>query len=216
MKYSLILLLIATLGWTQTTTTGKAETSGRCSPAVTGNNNQFRINCTGMDKEQGRKMLALMNNILAKQLDPAAVMAKLDEIEKGVQGLASRVPKPRVISPAQRDEMSKVLLATPERHKPLLLINGGEETQAFALQLASIFLASNWPLFGGGAMSSNFVPTGREVKLLVYPGNTSAIEDAKVVREAFRQAGIDAPIEEDPTMKAQPDNVHILIFPIIH
>lgn len=216
MRYSLILLLIATLGWTQTTTTGKAETSGRCSPAVTGSNNQFRISCTGMDKEQGWKMLALMNNILAKQLDPDAVMAKLDEIEKEVQGVASRVPQPRVISPAQSDKMSKVLLATPERHKPLLLFSGGDETQAYALQLAPIFLASNWPLFGGDAMGSNFKPTGRQVELCVYPGNASAIEDAKVVQEAFKQAGIEAPIIEDATMTAEPDKVHIMIFPITH
>jgi hypothetical protein len=67
----------------QTTTTGNAETAGACSPAVTGNKNTFTINC-GIDKKQGQKMLEILNKILANQLDPDAVMAKLDEILKAV------------------------------------------------------------------------------------------------------------------------------------
>src|ERR1700722_4203795 len=67
----------------QTTTTGKAQTTGACSPAVTGNKNTFAINC-GIDKKQGQKMLEILNKILANQLDPDAVMTKLDEILKAV------------------------------------------------------------------------------------------------------------------------------------
>src|SRR6266513_3183142 len=64
--------------------TGDATTTGPCSPAVTGSNNQFSINCQGIGKEQGAKMLGILNKILANQLDPEAVMAKLDEILKAV------------------------------------------------------------------------------------------------------------------------------------
>jgi hypothetical protein len=107
-------------------------------------------------------------------------------------------------------------LATPEKHKPLLLINGGDETQAYALQLAPIFQSSKWPLLGDGAMTSNFVPAGNELELRVYPGNASAMDDAKVIQEAFSQAGIKVPIVEDKRMIAEPDKVHILVFPITH
>jgi hypothetical protein len=51
---------------------------------VTGNNNQFKIDCKNISKEQGAKMLEILNKILANQLDPDAVMAKLDEILKAV------------------------------------------------------------------------------------------------------------------------------------
>jgi len=78
-NYGLILLLFAMPCWCQTTTTGKAETTGACSPAVTGSKNTFTIKC-GVDKKQGQKMLDILNKILANQLDPDAVMAKLDEI----------------------------------------------------------------------------------------------------------------------------------------
>lgn len=66
------------------TATGDATTTGPCSPAVTGSNNQFNINCQGISKDQGTKMLGILNKILANQLDPEAVMAKLDEILKAV------------------------------------------------------------------------------------------------------------------------------------
>ena len=80
MRYGLtLLILIAVPCWSQTTTTGKASTSGSCSPAVTGSKNTFTIKC-GIDKEQGQKMLAIMNKILAEHLNTKAVMAKLDEL----------------------------------------------------------------------------------------------------------------------------------------
>jgi hypothetical protein len=84
-KYALVLvMLLAMPCWSQTTSTGKANTTGPCSPAVTGNNNQFSITCQGIGKEQGQQMLDILNRILANQLDPKAVMAKLDEILKAV------------------------------------------------------------------------------------------------------------------------------------
>jgi hypothetical protein len=84
-KYALVLvMLLAMPCWSQTTSTGKADTTGPCSPAVTGNNNQFSITCKGIGKEQGHQMLDILNRILANQLDPKAVMAKLDEILKAV------------------------------------------------------------------------------------------------------------------------------------
>jgi hypothetical protein len=77
----LLLLLAATLPClAQTPQTGRAITTGSCSPAVTGNNNQFRITCQGITKEQGAKMVNILNTILANQLDPKVVMSKLDEI----------------------------------------------------------------------------------------------------------------------------------------
>jgi hypothetical protein len=88
MKYGLILLtLIATPCWSQTTATGQAETKGPCSPAVTGNNNQFEITCEGISKEQGAEFLKILNKISRNQLDPKAVMDKLDEIQRGIQDI---------------------------------------------------------------------------------------------------------------------------------
>ncbi|MGA2900909.1 MAG: hypothetical protein ABSF40_11825 [Candidatus Acidiferrales bacterium] len=82
MKYALMFsLLVFTLPCSaQTPQTEKAQTSGPCSPAITGGNNQIRITCQGLTKEQGAKMVNILNTILANQLDPKVVMSKLDEI----------------------------------------------------------------------------------------------------------------------------------------
>jgi len=91
-KYALLLIiLIAIPCWSQTTT-GKAETTGPCSPAVTGGHNQFRIICQGISKEQGAELLRILNKISRDRLDTKSVMDKLDEIEKEVRGLDPTVP----------------------------------------------------------------------------------------------------------------------------
>lgn len=66
--------------------TGTATAQGPCSVANTGGSNKFTINC-GIGNEQGLKMLAILNQILTRQLDPAVVMDKLDEIGKDVKSL---------------------------------------------------------------------------------------------------------------------------------
>ena len=64
MRYALVLWLLTVVpSWGQTNATGKAETQGPCSPAVTGSNNQFTINCQGISKEQGAEFLKILNKI---------------------------------------------------------------------------------------------------------------------------------------------------------
>jgi hypothetical protein len=100
-RYGLtLLMLIAVPCCSQTAQTGKATTSGSCSPAVTGSRNSFTITC-GIDSKQGQKMLDIMNKILANQLDPDLVMAKLDEIGKGVDELR-RSSRARHLSDRQK------------------------------------------------------------------------------------------------------------------
>ena len=66
-------------------TTAAPWTRGSCSPAVTGQNDQFTIHCPGMTNEQGEKLLGIVNKILANELDPQLVLAKLDEIQRGLK-----------------------------------------------------------------------------------------------------------------------------------
>ena len=72
--------------------TGDAATTGPCSPAVSGSNNQFSINCQGISKEQGAKMLGILNKILQNRLDTKTVMAKLDEILKSANRPVQNCP----------------------------------------------------------------------------------------------------------------------------
>jgi hypothetical protein len=84
MRYALVLTLLLSLPcWTQTTTTGQATTNTPCSIANTGSDNKIQINC-GIGKEQGDRMLAILNKILADKLDTDVVMKKLDEITESL------------------------------------------------------------------------------------------------------------------------------------
>src|ERR1035438_2954577 len=86
MRYGVILLLSLALPcWSQTTTTAKNGTSGPCSPITTGHNNNYKIDCK-IDTEQGKKMIEIMNKILANQekLSFDVVNKKLDEILKAI------------------------------------------------------------------------------------------------------------------------------------
>jgi len=87
----LLLCLLPATCFAQSSATGKAETSGPCSPAVSGNNNQFKITCQGISDALGAQFVNLLNRISQKQLDPAAVMAKLDDIQKGVKAIGEEV-----------------------------------------------------------------------------------------------------------------------------
>jgi hypothetical protein len=59
------------------------STSGPCSPIPSNNQGVINIRCSGFTQEQGAilgTLPGIMNKILANQLDPKVVMAKLDEI----------------------------------------------------------------------------------------------------------------------------------------
>jgi len=88
------LVVFALMGYGQSQhISGAAETRGSCSPANSGDNNMFNITC-GIGKEQGDRMLSILNRILSNQLDPNLVMAKLDEMAEALkkQGTTNNCP----------------------------------------------------------------------------------------------------------------------------
>jgi hypothetical protein len=66
------------------TNTGDAKSSGTCSPAVSGSNNRFFIECKGISEEQMQQFSDILNKITKDQLDPKIVMTKLDDLVRGV------------------------------------------------------------------------------------------------------------------------------------
>ena len=59
--------------------TGAATAAGQCSFANSGTADVVTINC-GIGVEQGKKLMAVLNKILANQLPPDVVSGKLDDI----------------------------------------------------------------------------------------------------------------------------------------
>ena len=60
------------------------------SPIVTSNLAAVTIECKGMSEQPQKQLVDILNSILQKQLDPAAVMAKLDDIASGAGELKSK------------------------------------------------------------------------------------------------------------------------------
>jgi hypothetical protein len=60
--------------------TGAATTTGGCSPANSGHNNTFEITC-GVGREQGEKIIRLLNKVIANQIDPDSVSGALEDIK---------------------------------------------------------------------------------------------------------------------------------------
>lgn len=93
MKLTLLpVLVLIALPCRAQTATGKAETRGSCSPAVSGNGNKITITCNGVGREEEKKIVAILNKILADQLDTEQVMAKLNEISKTVNRPSQNAP----------------------------------------------------------------------------------------------------------------------------
>jgi hypothetical protein len=141
MRCGLILaFLIATPCWSQTATTGQAETSGLCSPAVTGNSNTFTINC-GIGKEQGAALLKIVNKILSNQLDTKAVMDKLDELEQVMKNSALRS---RVLSPTKLQAFTDALRNAPGGILRIIPAGTGEDIFPLEKQLCGAAQEKRW------------------------------------------------------------------------
>jgi hypothetical protein len=140
MRRGLILsLLVAVSGSGCMTPAG--QTKGLCSPATTSSTNQFVINCTAIGQEQGQKMVALLNKVLAKQLDPNVVMAKLDEISSGVQNIPRRTGD-RVLSESQQAALGRLLHKSPESVSVVLI--GDREANDYGQQIVQVMKSSGW------------------------------------------------------------------------
>jgi hypothetical protein len=75
----LTIVLQASAALSQTTPTEKAPASGTCNPAPAADNSTYNINCNGVGVDQGKKIVEVLNKVLANP-DPTTVNAKLDEL----------------------------------------------------------------------------------------------------------------------------------------
>ena len=166
MRWSVIaILLVAGTCWSQTSSTGDADTSGPCSPAVTGSGNQFTINCPGISKQQGSELLMILNKVAKNQLDPKLVMAKLDEIQNGIKQLRDRDWVE--LTKAQIQSLCNALSTPNREHVTVLVPNEDGSRLLLANQVGEAFRCAKWDtdvvpivtLFGANSQ----IPSGIEV-----------------------------------------------------
>ena len=108
--------------WCQAPPTNKSQTTGSCSPAISGTENHVTMTCTGVSKEKAEQLVRLLNEILDRELDPRKVYAQLDQIRSDVGALAKT--------------LNPLADAPPE---VIALVN---ESQRLALSCSSV--SQNW------------------------------------------------------------------------
>jgi hypothetical protein len=112
----IVLLLFSSLGFAQQS----ATTSGPCSPIAPNNTGAITINCPGMSKQQGQKMIDILNKILKDQLDPNVVLTKLDEIQTGVSSIRGELETKK----HQEEDAERVRRTAPIIDAYLQPVNG--------------------------------------------------------------------------------------------
>ena len=181
MRYALVLWLLTVVpSWGQTNATGKAETQGPCSPAVTGSNNQFTINCQGISKEQGAEFLKILNKISKDQLDPKVVLAKLDEIQTGVSTIQSELE----IKKHQEEEAERIRRTAPLIDPYLQPVNGKvylymKSNNLIPYEFQYFIVNSSSTILGGFpiAMQAVYPKAGDDLKYIVKDIDLKAIPD---------------------------------------
>jgi hypothetical protein len=172
-RYGFLLILLISLPcWTQTTTTGQATANAPCSVANTGNGNNIQINC-GVGKEQGQKIIALLNKALAKGVNADAVLTQIllkeDEIISNQEKQSEEISKikgqqgPWVLDSSTKQQMFDLLKNMPG--VPVVIDEWAESSRRFSKGLIDLFLALNavdgkWQVAQRGGMSFDAPPIG--------------------------------------------------------
>jgi hypothetical protein len=86
----LIIVLQGSLAFSQTIPTEKAAPPGPCSTVLTGDNNTYNVNCTGIGLDQGKKIVEILIGIVINP-DPPTVNAKQDATISGNFPTGSRI-----------------------------------------------------------------------------------------------------------------------------
>lgn len=187
---ALFVVFLGTLASGQTGS-GKAQTSGSCSPAVTGNSNQFTITCQGIDAKLRTQLVDLINRIAQNQSEAEAMMKKLDSCVAGVT--------PRKLSPEEAGILDAFLSSAPPGTVLInASVNAGDARQ-YANQIAGLLTKHGWSVKIGNTMFVNFTPgqdTPRGMWTAVKDGNNAPVS-AGVLQHAFAAAHMNVGAEID-------------------
>jgi hypothetical protein len=145
--YSGALVLLCRFAWCQAPTIKQEAKDSSCTNivALTGNVN---INCSSLTPAQ-RKIIdsipALLNKIFVNQLDPEAVMTKLDEMHRDIRQIRDNQGWPE-LSVEQMRSITAAASPFPGQKMSIMVPNPEQDTQAFAMQISQALKAApaNW------------------------------------------------------------------------
>lgn len=208
MRYILVLLIFASMpGLCQTVQTGKAETSGFCSPAVSGSNNQFTITCQNIPDKLRAQLVDLLNRVAKNQSDAETILAKLDGCLEGIKQVREQAA-PWNMTEDQKKELKRLLKGSKAKFQ-VHVLPSERNASLFGIDLISVLKDSGWE--EGGSFTSNFGLSPALVGVVILVTHTD-FPQAGLLQSALHQAvGIDIPGELDNAKNLAKENDIIYI-----
>jgi hypothetical protein len=179
-------LLVALPCWSQNSATGKAETAGFCSPAVTGSNNQFTITCQNIPDKLRVQLVDLLNLVAKNQSNAAAMMEKLDGCVTGVNQIIEK-DAPRHITAEQKEIIVRSIAQFKGQRLGTVVNNSKRENREYLGELKDVLVASGWDVYEQAVMISGVEPVGIVITVREKDSLQPAVQG--LVR-AFEAAGI--------------------------
>jgi hypothetical protein len=137
-----LLVLIAIPCCSQTPQTRNAETSGFCSPAVSGSNNQFTITCQNIPDKLRVQLVDLLNRVAKNQADAETILSKLDGCLEGIKQVREQAA-PWNMTDGQKKELRRLLTGTKAKFR-IHVIPTDRNASLFGLDLISALTDSGW------------------------------------------------------------------------
>jgi hypothetical protein len=209
MKFQLVIMLSIACGLSassQTITTGKANTTGPCSPAVTGTNNQFTITCQGVSDKLGGQLVDLMNRIAKNQLDAQALMDKLDGCLAGIKEVREQ-QQPWNLTSDQKAQLKNLLSGTVAKVS-VNAIGTDRNASLLGLDILEVLRAVGWNTTGGLVTDFTLPPSLVGVTIVVTHAN---FPEAALLQNALNKIGVHAEGFVDAGKKRVTDDLTIMI-----
>jgi hypothetical protein len=182
----ILFLFIAMPCWSQAAQTGNAETSGFCSPAVTGSNNQFTITCQNIPDKLRVQLVDLLNRVARNQADAEAILGKLDGCLEGVKEVRER-QAPWGLTDDQKKELKRRLIGSKAKVS-IHVIPQDRNASLFGMDLLSVLRESGWDI--GEGLNSDFTLSAALVGVTIAVDHTD-FPEAIVLQTALHSVGIE-------------------------
>jgi len=204
----LLLFVIPCFGQNTTTTTGKAETTGSCSPAVSGSNNKFTITCENIPEKFRVQFVDLLNRLAKNESDAEAMLTKLDGCLAGVKDIREQ-QQPWQLTENQksllRNALSSVSVGTAK--VSVHVLPSDRNASLMGSDIVNVLAISGWM---DNALTSDFNLNPQLVSVHIIVRNPNLPQTIALLR-ALRAAGIDVRGELDAKRQFAQDDDAIVI-----
>jgi hypothetical protein len=208
LRHRLILILLAAPLFGQTQPTGTAETSGFCSPANTGNNNQFTIHCENVPAKLQSQIVDILNRITKNQTDAEAILRKLDGCLDGVREVREQ-QLPWLPTLDQKNGLRLRLQGSKARFR-VHAIYGDKNAHLMAKALANwLVVGCEWSLSDRVLMIDSTLDTS--LTGIVIGVSHKDFPEAVRLHSALNDVGIRATLNDHTGVRIAEDEILIVV-----